>query len=118
MAKKGSSLPHEERSYKDFYPDISITKEMEICKVGNNTKDLVHQFYISEPLPAVKVDFTKPIPKPKFDIIEHVAKPCAELPPFYHHIGTFVLMKTPPKRNYRKESNMIWTSKIDYGWRD
>jgi hypothetical protein len=84
---KGSTLPIEERTHKDFYPDLSLTKDLSIHRITAHTKELIHQFYIQDPLPKFEVQFTKPIPKPVFSIIEHEAKEIPELQPFYRHIG-------------------------------
>lgn len=81
---KGNPLPVEEKSLRDFYPDLSTTRDLFISK--NLSDDLIHQFFIQDPLPAIKVEFTKQVMKPVFKILDISRPKFDEIPPFKHFI--------------------------------
>ncbi|KAJ3000791.1 nuA3 HAT complex component nto1 [Globomyces sp. JEL0801] len=83
---KGSTTPQEERSYRDFYPDLRIQKPLQILRLTDLTNDELptaqknsHAAYLENPLPAIAPVFSKPVPTPVFKIIQHT--PPHTIPP-------------------------------------
>jgi hypothetical protein len=76
---KGSSVPPEERLLKDFYPDLITTKPLKISIVDEDNTEIFHQFYLEEPLPALKVTFQKPQKVAVYEVLERKVSPVKEI---------------------------------------
>ena len=67
---KGSTVPQEERKMKDFFPDLIPTLDLPIDMVSTSDANLLHQFFVEQPLPPLKVEFTKPIPTSNVRLVD------------------------------------------------
>jgi hypothetical protein len=65
--KYDESIPIEELSMAEIFPDLNIANLMQIDRIDSKYElGYLHQNYIQNPLPVVQVSFTKPVPRPVY----------------------------------------------------